>query len=434
MPTPLTSGTVDRRTLLLGGLGTLGLAACSGPGGGSGDPIRVGIFGNAEKLEARGRAIAKFAELNPDIGVSFEGVPSNSWPDKIATMIAGGNAPDVINLSGADLVQFAERGALGALDEFIPDRFRADLFEPTVLDLGRSNGKLYGAPIAVSVQALGFNVSALEKLDLDRPPDVWSYDQYADYCTSIHTEGGPDLYGTHDFGASISWFETYLLAMGKTLYDGQSLAASVDEVADWLGFWDSMRQSGAAVPPDLTAQFTGSEWPNSPLVKGRAVFAQIATQDLSGGYQALVKDTLSITYPPSPEPGGSIGLHPNPSSTLCLNARSKRKDDAVKVIDWFVSDPESAKILGLISGPPASKPALEAVRQLPDVSELDQTVLKYNQEALAKAGPTPPLPLGGAAMTDLMRRINEDIGFGKFSVRQGAEDFVAQAKTTLERA
>ena len=91
-----------------------------------------------------------------------------------------------------------------------------------------------------------------------------------------------------------------------------------------------------------------------------------------------------------------------------------------------MSDPASARILGLISGPPASKPALEAVLELEDLAPVDERVLKYSQAALAKALPAPPPQKAGRAIEDLMRRVNEDVGFGKSTVQEAAQAFVDQ--------
>lgn len=426
--------TMNRRTLLLGGAALGGLAAFGSPASRADTaPVRFGIFGNAQKLEIRGRSIARFNELHPDAPVIFEGVPSASWPDKIAAMVAGGNAPDVITLGSADLAQYAPRGALAPLDDFVPSLFRADLFDTTVLDLGRLNGKIYGVPIAVSIQGLACNMSTLQRLGIGEPPAAWSYEEFAKFCAEIH-RADPQIYGSHDGAARLDTFQMYLMSQGRSLYDGKTLAVTVDDAAQWLDTWDKMRKSGGAVPADLQAQFTGTEWPNSPLVKGKAVFASIASQDLAGGYQALTKDTLAITTPPSAGAGASPGYYPQPTSSLCLYAKSGNKEAAVKVIDWFVSDPESARILGLISGPPASKPALQAVLQLEDLAPVDQRVLKYSQAALPKALPAPPPQKAGRAIEDLMRRVNEDVGFGKSSVQEAAQAFIDQGHALMRRA
>ena len=101
-------------------------------------------------------------------------------------------------------------------------------------------------------------------------------------------------------------------------------------MAAWLDYWGKMRQTGGAVPPDLQAQFTSSEFPNAPLNKGTALFALMQSQDISSGYQALQKDTLGMTAPPSPKAGGNIGVYPSASSLVTLNAKSKFKEDTVE--------------------------------------------------------------------------------------------------------
>ena len=396
-------------------------------------PVRFGIFGNAQKLEARRRAVARFAELHPETPVSFEGVPSDAWPDKIASMVAGGTAPDVFALSNADISQYAARRALATLDEFVPATFHADKFDKSVLDLDRLGGKLFGVPIAVSINALAYNQSALKRVGLPLPPSAWTYDEFARHCADIH-KADAKLYGSHDAGGHLEMCQMYMLSQGRQLCDGQKLAVGADDMSAWLAYWDGMRRTGGAVPPDLQAVFTDSQWPSSPLVKGSAVYAPIASQDLSGGYQALTRDTLGITVPPSVQPGGSPGYFPQPTSNLCLYARSANKEAAVRVIDWFVSDPESAKVLGLVSGPPASRPALETVLQMADIAPVDQAVLAYTQANLPKALPGPATPLGLRALTDLLRRVNESVAFGKAGVKDAAAQFVTQGNATLRRA
>ncbi len=171
-----------------------------------------------------------------------------------------------------------------------------------------------------------------------------------------------------------------------------------------------------------------------PTCRGTAVFGMMHSQDLAGGNQALTKDTMSITTPPSAKPGGSPGYFPQPTSLLCVYSKSQHKEAAVKAIDWFVTDPESARILGMISGPPASKPALEAVLALKDLARVDQRILKYSQAALAKAEPAPPPQLAEPVIADLMRRTNEDVGFGRSSVKQAAQAFVDQGNALLKQA
>jgi multiple sugar transport system substrate-binding protein len=209
---------------------------------------------------------------------------------------------------------------------------------------------------------------------------------------------------------------------------------TADEVAAWLDYWAKMRETGGAVPPDLQAQFTNSEFPNAPLNKGTAVFALMQSQDISSGYQALQKDTLGMTAPPSPKAGGNIGVYPNASSLVTMNAKSQFKDETVKLMNWFVTDPESAKVLGLVSGPPASKTELAEVLKMTDIKPIDSKVLKYSLAALGSANPAPPSHRAERAMTDLLIRINESVAFGSASIQDAANQFISEGNDLMKQA
>lgn len=427
---------ITRRRLLGGGLGVLALgalAAC-GAGGGGSDRVRFAIYGSPAKLEVRRNAIERFSELHPDRPVAFEGIPSDEWEDKIATQVAGGNAPDVFALSVNSVPEYAGRNALAPLDEFVSRIFHADSYEPSVLELGKFDGKIYSAPIAIGISGIGYNRAALQRLGIDPPDGSWTFDDYARVCAQVHEASGGELHGTQDPVDSLRPFHNFMRAQGRTLFNGASLAVTVDDVGRWLDYWQRMRVSGACVPADLTAQFTGSSWQNSPIVRRKAVFGFMQSNDISGGYQALIDDELDMTGPPRAVAGGSPGVAPSPTSSLCLYSRSRNKEAAVQVLDWFVNSPESAAILGMISGPPASKPAREAATALPDLSPIDKKVLAYTEAALAAAVSPEQAPKGYSEVQDLLRRVSEDVGFGRTSVQDGAATFVNDAQAILAKA
>lgn len=424
---------VSRRHVLAGSTALAAMAAFGVTGArAQAQPLRFGIFGNAEKLEIRSRSVAHYAAMHPELNVVYEGVPSDAWPDKIAAMLAGGNAPDTFALSSGDLEQFGTRGALEPLDGYIPDILQADLFDENVLNLGRVDGVLYGIPIAVAIQGMAVNRSALERLGMGPLPENWTQEEFAEYCAEIH-KADPSMYGCHDGAARLMEFQMKLASEGRELINGDELAVTVDEVADWLETWNKMRETGAAVPADLQAQFTGTEWPNSPVVRGRAVFAQMQSQEIAGGYQALMTDTMDLVLPPAPTSTGNLGLFPRPTSSMAVSARGTNKEEAVRLADWFCTAPESASILGLVSGPPAARPALEAVLQLDDLSEIDAKVLRYCQVALPLANPAPKVHRAERELGSLMRRVNENVGFGTYGVQEGAEEFVSEGTKVMQR-
>jgi multiple sugar transport system substrate-binding protein len=117
-----------------------------------------------------------------------------------------------------------------------------------------------------------------------------------------------------------------------------------------------------------------------------------------------------------------------------MNAKSQFKDETVKLMNWFVVDPESAKVLGLVSGPPASKTELAEVMKMTAIKPIDSKVLTYSLAALAHANPAPPSHRAERAVTDLLIRTNESVAFGSASVQDAAKQFISDGNDLMKQA
>src|SRR6185295_10760326 len=82
--------------------------------------MRAVWWGGQDRAKRTNEAIQIFEKQRPDLKVATE---STAWADywtKVATLVAGGNAPDVIQMDYRYLVEYAKRGTLLPLDAFIP--------------------------------------------------------------------------------------------------------------------------------------------------------------------------------------------------------------------------------------------------------------------------------------------------------------------------
>ncbi len=104
----------------------------------------------------------------------------------------------------------------------------------------------------------------------------------------------------------------------------------------------------------------------------------------------------------------------------------------MEVVDFYMGNADANLILGVERGVPASAAMRKAVE--PTLDELGQTQVRYVSFITDKVGPLPaPPPAGAGEVQNLLRRINEQIGFGKSSVSEGASQFVTEAKAILAR-
>ncbi len=88
----------------------------------------------ADTPEVEPSIVAAFQEANPGITVEFEAVPFGDFFTKLKTLIAGGEAPDVVSLNIENLAAFASLGALEELGPYIErDGFDLDQYYESTL-------------------------------------------------------------------------------------------------------------------------------------------------------------------------------------------------------------------------------------------------------------------------------------------------------------
>ena len=90
----------------------------------------------------------EFEAEHPGVRVEIINEPGDRAMDKLQTMIAAGNPPDVMSIHGAYFVPLAANGALLDLDPLIAEDADFDLedFYPELVDLCRYDGGLYSLP------------------------------------------------------------------------------------------------------------------------------------------------------------------------------------------------------------------------------------------------------------------------------------------------
>ena len=81
--------------------------------------IRASWWGDTTRNEKYNEIIDRFEAENPDIKVVRESGSWNDYWDKLATQVAGGNAPDFISMHVQYVADYAGRGVLADLQPYI---------------------------------------------------------------------------------------------------------------------------------------------------------------------------------------------------------------------------------------------------------------------------------------------------------------------------
>lgn len=131
----------------------------------------------------------RFHAANPDITVN---VTVKSWNDidqYVATQIAAGKTPDVVNKG--DYSAPAAAGLLYPASQIVSASTLADIL-PTFLNNSKYNGTVYALPDLASARALFYNKDLLTKAGVTKLPTTWS--QLYTVLGQIHRKL-PGVYG-----------------------------------------------------------------------------------------------------------------------------------------------------------------------------------------------------------------------------------------------
>lgn len=114
---------------------------------------------------------ARFTKANPTIKVKVDVVSWETIDDKVKTLVATGQTPDIVNKG--DYSAAAAEGLLYRADEVISKEVLADIV-PTFLNNSKYNGIAYAVPDLASARALFYNKDILKKAGVTKLPTTWT--------------------------------------------------------------------------------------------------------------------------------------------------------------------------------------------------------------------------------------------------------------------
>jgi multiple sugar transport system substrate-binding protein len=135
--------------------------------------------------------IEQFNAENPDVVVVQETFPFDAYQQRVATAIAAGQGPDVVQLFYGYVSAWQRAGYVEPLpQEHISHEWIEEYFIPMVESV-KIDGEYYGLPTAVRSLALFYNKDMFREagLDPESPPTTW--DEFVEVAKALTVERGP---------------------------------------------------------------------------------------------------------------------------------------------------------------------------------------------------------------------------------------------------
>lgn len=206
--------------------------------------VVVAAWGAQAEKETIDALAEKFNAEHPDITVEIT-YPAGGYEDKIITMVAGGAAPDVVQVqNGWGLSQFAVAGVIQPLDTYATrSKVRlADLISPKLVGELSFDGKTYAYPKGFTTKAMAVNKDLFDGAGMALPTAQWSLSDYRQNAMKLTNET------KQQYGSMILWDQLWMYVNGGRIFadDNQTVLIDSDAAAIGLQFTYDMNQDPRA--------------------------------------------------------------------------------------------------------------------------------------------------------------------------------------------
>ncbi|UUZ94730.1 sugar ABC transporter substrate-binding protein [Paenibacillus sp. P25] len=410
-----------------GPAGQTGGGASSGSGGGTAE-LRMTWWGSQVRHDATLKVIDLFEKKYPNIKISAEYLGSDGYWDKLNTQIAGGNAPDLIQL-GNNYPDYVARGALLDIAPYLGKEINVSDFDQATVDSGRLDGKLYGINLGSNAFGIAYNTALIKKAGLQPPAGNWTWEEFGKYAQDLTKALGKGYYGAVDESRSPLYLNYMARQSGRTIYKDGKVGLGKEDIEKWFTLWDNYRKAGSVPPAETTSAYT--EQPdNSSFVEGKTAMHLIWSNQMNA-YQKSMKDEINIVLPPTGGSGAQQGLWLQPSQFMSVNAKTKYPKEAAMFISFMVNDPEATAILGAERGVPGSSKVREALKA--NATPIDKKIYDYIDLA-AKNARTPDREIpNGKEFESSIVGLSQKVAFGKETIPNASQELFSVAEKIINK-
>ncbi|MGN9910784.1 ABC transporter substrate-binding protein [Phytohabitans sp. LJ34] len=409
----------------------LGAAGCGddeGGDGGSGanDKVQLSVFywGSEARAKLTEEALNAYKAKHPNVEFQVTWQANQGYADKLATLAAGGDVPDLFALDDNMLADFATRNVTADLTEYKGGKIDVSKFPPSLVDYGTVDGKLVGIAAGENTQGLVYNKTLLTKNGLPEPTTGQTWEQHIDWAAQVAAK--TKVPGTQDPSADYKAFWVWLRQQGKDLYSGKQLGFTEADLAGWFTLWKGARDKKATPTPDVIHEGNVTDISKQLVVTGKAATSWVWANQMPE-LKKNTKDELGVVA----YPGDPSGQWARASMYWSVARSSEKKDTAIDVINFLVNDSAAVNILGTDRGLPSNMDLRTAFASTVTDANMKLSIQVENDLA-AKFGKAPQVPpKGHSTFRSELVKAAENVQFGRATPEKAAADLIAVVQPKL---
>lgn len=382
-------------------------------------------WGSDKRATITSQVLAAYTKKHPNVTFKQQWGAYSGYYDKLSTMVAGSTAPDIFQIDDDGLAEYASRHVTLDLKPYMGKTIKVDKFPSGLAKAGILDGKQVAVAAAENTAAMFYDKNVVDQYKLPAPTTGMSWDDLVSWAADVTKASGGKVFGTQDPSGAFQVLEMWLRQRNKEFYKGSKLWVDTDDMTAWYQFWADARKKQATPTADLTHAANSGDVTKSTLATKKGATAFQWSNQLAAATATTDHKLGIVAYP-----GPTGHQWARASMYWCIYSGSKHADRAADVIQFFLNDPEAAKILGAERG---LDPNQEVRKQIASTLTPDnQTSSAFETELSKDFSPTPPPPpVGHKEIRDFLTSSSESVLFGKASPKDAASQFIEQAKGAL---
>ena len=382
--------------------------------------------GQESEVKAIKKIIAEFNMANNKIFADLTIIPSgfkHSYETKITSAKLSGKLPDVLDIDGPFVAQYAWSNVLQPIDKFVSKAMRND-FLPSIIKQGTYKGKLFTLGAFESGMGLYYNKKLVQEFGITTTNSVdnaWNWNKLLTNLYKVNKKGIYPLSLSMEWGPG-EWYTYAFLPFIWSSGQNSVFSADGSTTSGYLNSNNAMegmrkfqllftnKLAPATPPPDLFEQ-------------GKAVFA------INGHWMmSKYSKTEGLEWGLMPLPYIKNQVVPSGSWCWGISKQSKNKAEAFEVLSWIVGS--KTGVIPMVKANNAIPARLSAIKLMP---EFGQQPRKIFVEQLKKyAHPRPITPAYGVFSEKFASAV-KNISLGQNPREQLGKSALAIDKVLNER-
>lgn len=276
------------------------------------------------------KLVADFEQENPDIKINLQIVGWDVLEQKVNTMVATNQAPDILNFN--QYAVFANDDLLMPLDEVISPELQGKFYD-SFYNAGKVDGTAYGLPFLASIRGLYYNKDLFAKAGIEKPPATWS--ELRETAKIIKQKTGIDGFGvpmtTFEGQAYFSYF---IWGNGGDWKKGDKWVLNSPENVEGLQFMVDLVRKDKVTNPEPTA----INRDQLQKVFGSGKLGMMITANFLPTILKAEAPNLKYDVAPIPVNDGKQPFNLGVEDFLMVFKTTKHPDAVSKFLDYFYDD------------------------------------------------------------------------------------------------